>query len=77
MQATNAINKLAKAGFQIAQTGNRYRAQTGRKIISFFEQSGRITCINVRSQDDVNDPCSDYSAGVYCNNLTQAIKLAS
>jgi hypothetical protein len=76
MQATNAIKKLVKAGFDIKQTGNRYMAQAGRNIISFFEQSGNIICINVRSSDDQNDAQSDYSAGVFCDNLSQAIRLA-
>jgi hypothetical protein len=76
MQTTNAIKKLVKAGFDIKQTGNRYMAQAGRNIISFFEQSGNIICINVRSSDDQNDAQSDYSAGVFCDNLSQAIRLA-
>lgn len=76
MQALNAIKKLAKAGFEIKQTGNHYLAQTGRNIISFFEQSGDIICINVRSSNDQDDAQSDYSAGVFCDNLAQAIRLA-
>ena len=77
MQATNAIKKLTKAGFQITQKGNRYWAQAGQNIISFFDQAGSVICINVRSINDESDSQSDYSAGVFCDNLSQAIRIAA
>ena len=76
MQTTNAITKLTKAGFQVTNTGNRYQAKANRHIIRFFDQQGSIICINVRGQDDHDDAMSDYSAGVFCDNLKQAIALA-
>jgi hypothetical protein len=76
MNATNATKKLVKAGFEITQTGNRYMAQRASNIISFVVQSESVICIKIRSQNDFDDSQSDYSAGVFCDNLTQAIKLA-
>jgi hypothetical protein len=76
MQTTNAITKLTKAGFQVTNTGNRYQAKANRQVISFVDQQGSIICINVRGQDDHDDAMSDYSAGVFCDNLKQAITLA-
>jgi hypothetical protein len=76
MQTTNAITKLTKAGFQVTNTGNRYQAKANRQVISFVDQQGSIICINVRGQNDQNDAMSDYSAGVFCDNITQAIRLA-
>jgi hypothetical protein len=76
MQVTNAIKKLTKAGFVVAQIGNRYSAQSGRNIISFYEQGGRTICINMRTENDHDDVMSDYSAGVFCDNLSQAIRIA-
>lgn len=76
MNATNATKKLVKAGFEVTQTGNRYMAQKASNIISFFVQSDSVICIKIRSQNDCDDSRSDYSAGVFCDNLTQAIKLA-
>jgi hypothetical protein len=76
MNATNATKKLVKAGFEITQTGNRYMAQKASSIISFVVQSESVICIKIRSQNDRDDSQSDYSAGVFCDNLTQAIKLA-
>jgi hypothetical protein len=76
MQTTNAITKLTKAGFQVTNTGNRYQAKANHHIIRFFDQQGSIICINVRGQNDHDDAMSDYSAGVFCDNLKQAITLA-
>ena len=76
MQATNAIKKLTKAGFQVSQNGNRYNATANGQVIRFIGQLDRIICINVRSENDHDDAMTDYSAGVYCDNITQAIRLA-
>ncbi len=77
MQATNAVNKLTKAGFAVTQSGNHYSAQAGRNVIEFYQQDGEIICIRVRSANDQDDVMSDYSAGVFCDNLSQAIRLAA
>jgi hypothetical protein len=76
MNAANAIKKLNKAGFEVSQNGNRYNAKANGQVIRFIEQSERIICINVRSENDHDDAMTDYSAGVYCDNITQAIRLA-
>lgn len=76
MQTINAITKLTKAGFQVTNSGNRYHATANNQVISFFDQQGSVICINVRSQNDHDDAMSDYSAGVFCDNLKQAITLA-
>jgi hypothetical protein len=76
MQLSNAIKKLDKANFEITQNGKRYSAKANRHIIDFIEQDGSVLCVKVRSENDMDDSLSDYSAGVWCDNLTQAIKLA-
>jgi hypothetical protein len=76
MNAANAIKKLNKAGFEVSQNGNRYNAKANGQVIRFIEQSERIICINVRNENDHDDAMTDYSAGVYCDNITQAIRLA-
>lgn len=76
MQATNAVKKLNKSGFTVTQSGNRYSAQAGRNVIEFHQQDGEIICIRVRSANDHDDVMSDYSAGTWCDNLSQAIRLA-
>jgi hypothetical protein len=76
MQVTNAVKKLNKAGFTVTHSGNHYSAQFGRHIISFYEQGGRTICIRWRTENDHDDVTRDYSAGVFCDNLSQAIKIA-
>jgi hypothetical protein len=77
MQVTNALKKLNNAGFAVTQTGNRYSAKTGRNVIEFYEQDGRTICIRLRTENDLDDVMRDYSAGVFCDNLSQAIRLAN
>jgi hypothetical protein len=76
MQTSNAIKKLEKSGFQITANGNRYTAMNTNHVISFYSQSGSINCISVKRANDNSDYMSDYHAGVFCDNLTQAIKIS-
>lgn len=76
MQLSNAIKKLNNANFVITQNGKRYSAKANSHIIDFIEQDGRVLCVKVRAMNDTDDSSSDYNAGVWCDNLTQAIKLA-
>jgi hypothetical protein len=76
MQVTNALKKLTKAGFVVEQNDKYYSAQAGRDVIEFHQQDGEIICIRVRSVNDQDDVMSDYSAGVFCDNLSQAIQIA-
>ena len=76
MQVTNAIKKLNKAGFEVTNNGSRYYVNGKRHVISFIAQeSGDITCIKVRHENDEDDMRSDYSAGVFCDNLSQALRI--
>ena len=79
MQLTNAIKKLNKLGFKVINIGNRYKAKkTGLKyVIEFNTQDELIMCIRARRENDHDDSQSDYSAGMWCNNLAQAIRLAN
>ena len=81
MTLVNAIKKIEKAGFKVEQVNSVYRASksTTNYVIEFFKNgcSGNITCINVRRLNDEHDSMTDYYAGVWANNITQAIKLAS
>lgn len=76
MQTANAIKKLEKAGFQVTANGIRYTAKNTNHAISFYNQSGSINCISVKRINDNSDYMSDYHAGVFCDNLSQAIKIS-
>lgn len=77
MKLTNAIKKLGKYT-EVRKLEYSYQAIQGNQAIEFFENgtSGEITCIRVRSIHDKDDIMSDYCAGSFCDNLTQAIKIA-
>ena len=83
MNITNARSKLAKAGFAIVsedkgQLNSRLVARkTGlRDDILIVAQSGEVIIIRTKPRNEDDDMQSDYSAGSYWDNLTQAIKHA-
>jgi hypothetical protein len=82
MTTTNAAKKLTKAGFTLKETRpgsyHAYSPSTAY-VIEYFRNgsSDSITCICVRRFDDKHDSQSDYSAGVWADTITQAIRLAA
>lgn len=81
MLLENAIKKLNKVG-KVEVVGSLYFAKTNGNIIEFMrngreEDNCHITCIRVRNERDKDDTMTDYFAGVWCDNLTQAIRLAT
>ena len=80
MKVTNAIKKLEKAGFEVIKDAARYSARRKNDIIEFIQNGGgsdQAICIRIMSANDHDDMMTDYSAGTYCDNLSQAIRLAS
>lgn len=79
MTAANAIKKLTKAGFEVTEKGIFITAKKDRNVIDLAKNGGseNIATIRVRSVCDHDDSRMDYSAGVFCDNVSQAIKLAN
>jgi hypothetical protein len=80
MTVANAVKKLVKSGFDVTGSGVRFSGRKGSQVIEFNRlgiESDSIGCIKVRSINDNDNAQADYSAGVWCNNLSQAIKLSS
>ena len=80
MKLTSAIKKLSKLT-KVEKNGGRYSGVINGNIIEFRaynsqEEDTGIICIRVRGIQDEDDSMTDYSAGVWCSNLTHAIKLA-
>jgi translation initiation factor IF-2 len=79
MQIKNAIKKLEKAGFNVSSNGRNVTAKKGLQIISVSANGGdlsdRVATVRVRSQMDTDCSQTDYFAGVYCDSVTQAIKI--
>ncbi len=82
MKLTNAIKKLSKHG-KVKQNGNLFWAEINRHVVEFMvngrmdDDSKDITCIRCRGVNDNDDLMTDYWGGVWCDNLTQAIKVAT
>lgn len=78
MKLQNAINKLTKLGLKVTKDGQFYSARTKRHVIEFrvSRYDDAITLIRVIGFNDKDDFIQDYCAGIWCDNLSQAIKLA-
>lgn len=81
MKLKNAIKKLSKFG-KVENSGSLYFARVGNHFVEFMsngkiEEAFDICCIRVRACNDEDDTMTDYFAGVWCDNLTQAIRIAN
>tara|TARA_R110001592_G_scaffold7356_1_gene41267 strand:- start:2488 stop:2823 length:336 start_codon:yes stop_codon:yes gene_type:complete len=78
MKLNNAIKKVEKAGYTVTNEKNYlFTAEKNNRLIEWFNnKDGDIFCIRARDANDKDDPYSDYSAGVFCRNLTHAIKIS-
>lgn len=79
MQVQNAIKKLEKAGFSVYNEGNVFRANKGGYDEVQFRKNGgdssEVVCIEVRRIGAKDDVMTDYFAGTWCDNITQAISI--
>lgn len=81
MKLKSAIKKLSKLT-KVEKNGGQYSGVVNGNVIEFRacnsqEEDTGITCIRVRSIKDEDDSMTDYFAGVWCNNLSRAIKVAT
>jgi hypothetical protein len=81
MTLTKTIQKLEKLGFKVESDGYRHWVVYNSDVIEFLsngrpEDDRNVVCIRVRAVKDNDDSQSDYCAGVWCDNITQALKLA-
>lgn len=82
MQIINAIKKLEKNGFKVVKDETRGRNYIAGKVgnrhfIEIYEQDGRVCLIDLRTKGYEDDIQSDYHAGTFCDNISQAIRLAN
>lgn len=80
MKLSNAIKKLQTLGFEVKSNDtNQFWVCKNNKTLSFFANGKinsevEITSINVRRFNDEHDSQSDYSAGIWCDNLAQGLR---
>jgi len=74
----NALTKLNKAGFEIEQTNVTINATRGHEAIQIRHNLGsdQIGTIRTRRISDHDDTQSDYFAGCFVDNISQAISMA-
>lgn len=76
MTLTNAIKKAEKVTGQKAQVNGQHRYFEYKGFVLSFAQNGRYdeaTCFYTRRKGQHDDLMTDYFAGTFHNNLTQAI----
>jgi len=78
MKLKNAIKKLEKFG-EVQVNGSEYSVVKDGREVSFMvngriEDDLNIMCIRGRGVNDHDDSMTDYCAGVWYDNLTQATK---
>lgn len=80
MQVQNAIRRLERHGFTPRPGFNapRYSYEKDGEIIEFSTNPGstHVHTIRVRRAEDHDDAMQDYCAGVFVDNLSQALRLA-
>ncbi len=81
------ISKIEKASgkkVEVSENG-LYSITHNREVIQFRANGGRnggnpldalAVCIKSRRENDHDDAMTDYSSGVYCSSIKQAITLA-
>lgn len=81
MTIQNAVNKLEKAGFMVTKgnTGNIFAVNPNYRRWIEVTRNGytqNVATIDLRTRGQDDEIQSDYHAGVFCHNITQAIRLA-
>lgn len=80
MTLKNAIKKASKYG-EVKQQGQLYWVEIGNRVVEFMangriDEYTSITCIRAKRKNDEDDSMTDYFGGVWCDNLTKAIRIA-
>lgn len=78
MTVENAIKKLEKVtGQKVQKDGVFYSVvKNGERIQFIAGWSGNAQCISVCREHLQSDPMTDYFPQTYCDNISQAIRLA-
>ena len=78
MTIANATKKLIKAGFIVLDVSGSFTAvhTESNRVIEFHRNGGsdNATCIRSRRISDKDDAMSDYFAGSWHDNITQAMR---
>ena len=78
MKIQSAIKKVEKhLEVKVQKNGNEYFIRKDGRELSFIKNGGEseeAICFRTRGLNDIDDVMSDYCAGVFWDNVTQAIR---
>lgn len=75
MKTKSLLRALEKAGVgPVASNGRQFYARFGGRVISWYDQDGEAIAVSVRSENDRDDPQSDYFAGSFTPTLKTALR---
>ncbi len=85
MTLQNAIKKLQNNGFRVTEDENsgvynrNFKAINPqyRTYLEILSQDGEVCIIDLRTPGHDDDSMTDYHAGTFCDNISQAIRLAT
>lgn len=77
MKTINAIKKLETLGLKINHNPEtrEYWVNGAKDLLSFYEQNEKLIIVKVQGRNDKDDAMTDYSGGVFCDNLSQALRM--
>ena len=78
MTKENAIKKLKKEGYNIEELSPMvYVADkpNQRDYIKLMIQNGRVIIIDLKIKGQEDELITDYHAGMFCRNLSQALRM--
>ena len=79
MLVTNAIKKLSKYG-AVEDSSSLVWLEKDGQVVEVRRNGGdlsdMVASIKVRGSNDHSDSMIDYSSGVFCDNISQAIRIA-
>lgn len=76
MKEINAIKKLENIGARVAVKGNQVTGYIKNYLVELTVQheDREVMIIRVRRANDIDDSMTDYSAGSFFDNLSQALR---
>ena len=76
MRHDRLVKAIEKAGYEIKKNtwdSTHHYAETGSRILSWYQQNDSAICVNSRRHNDHHDSQSDYSAGYFCHTIKEAV----
>ena len=78
MKTKSLINALKKANLKIESNDNGQSwVKANGRVLSWYDQDGRVICLHCRRENDHTDLMTDYHAGFYVSTIKRALEYVS